>query len=195
MQRTGRAPASQPRATAAARPTDGEWTVNDYFDRIEQQIARRVQAGAPPRSLWRPPIRVLVASAQPHRGRRGRDRVSQRPKSGPPVSSGGGTGVELVYQAEPTVQSPVVTSASLARTIEIMRQRAAAVGVSGGSFRASGSDQITVRLPAGNNVARATKILGVPRSWSSMTGRPMRSPPAARRSPASSGVRAQSRWR
>lgn len=136
--------------------------MNDYFDRIEQQIARRVQAGAPPRSRRRPPIRVLapalsltvvVAVAIVF--------LSVR-KSGPPVSSGGGTGVELVYQAEPTVQSPVVTSALLARTIEVMRQRAAAVGVSGGSFRTSGSDQITVRLPAGNNVARATKILGVP---------------------------------
>jgi SecD/SecF fusion protein len=135
--------------------------VSDYFDRIERQIVRRVEAGVPRGSRFplrlvfvAPALSVLVVVAivvvflGVHR--------SNAPGSG--VGRGGG--VEFVYQAEPTAQTPAVTRAALERTIAVMRQRAAALGVSGGSFRVSGGNEITVQLPNFKGIARVEKIVG-----------------------------------
>lgn len=119
----------------------------------------RARGGVPPRARWRSPLGILAPALSLVVVAAVVIVFLSVRKSSPPASSSG-TGVELVFRAEPTVQTPVVTHASLARTIEVMRQRAAAIGASGGSFHASGSDQITVRLPAGPNLPRAAKIFG-----------------------------------
>jgi len=133
--------------------------VSDYFERIERQIVRRVEAGVPRRSRWRlrldivvPTLGavVVVAIAVVF--------LSVRGSSSP--SSGASRGIELVYQAEPTPQTPVLTRAAVARAIDVMRARADARGMSGASFQASTSNEITVRLPGVTNIARAERELG-----------------------------------
>jgi SecD/SecF fusion protein len=133
--------------------------VNDYFDRIERQIVRRMEAGVPRGSRFRlrldlaaPALSavVVVAIAVVF--------LSVHGPSSP--GSGAGGGVELVYQAEPTSQTPVVTRAGLARAIDVMRARAGAFGMSGASFRRTGMDQITVQLPGLTNLARTEQELG-----------------------------------
>ena len=64
------------------------------------------------------------------------------------------SGVELVYMAEPTPQTPAVTSAALARTVAVMRSRVVQLGVHGAFFGVSG-DEITVQLLDAKNIARA----------------------------------------
>jgi SecD/SecF fusion protein len=133
--------------------------VSDYFDRIERQIVRRVEAGVPRGSGFRlrldlvaPALSmaVVVAIAVAF--------LSVRGSSSPGSRARGG--VELVYQAEPTPQTPVVTRAALGRAIDVMRARAAAFGMSAASFRTTGGNEITVQLPGSTNLARAEQGLG-----------------------------------
>ena len=76
--------------------------------------------------------------------------------SGSPASSG----VELVYLAEPTPQTPAVTSASLARAVAVIRSRVAQLGVHPASIRVSGGNEIVVRLPGVKNFALAEREVG-----------------------------------
>jgi SecD/SecF fusion protein len=144
--------------------------VSDYFDRIERQIVRRVEAGVPRGSRSRPRLDLVVPALSVvvvaaiavvflsvHGERRSAGAVRQA-SSGSPGSRARG-GVELVYQAEPTPQTPVVTRAALARAIDVMRARAAAFGMSAASLRSTGAE-ITVRLPGFTNLARAEQGLG-----------------------------------
>jgi hypothetical protein len=81
-------------------------------------------------------------------------------RGGRSSGSPGRGGIELVYQAEPTPQTPVVTSAALGRAAAVMRTRLALLGVPGGSVRTSGPDEITVGLPAEQNLARVEAEVG-----------------------------------
>ncbi|MDX6650233.1 MAG: SecD/SecF fusion protein [Solirubrobacteraceae bacterium] len=69
-------------------------------------------------------------------------------------------GVELVYQAKPTPAQPQVTPEAIDRAIEIMRERVDALGVSEPEIQRSGSDQISVGLPAVKNAERAQQQVG-----------------------------------
>jgi SecD/SecF fusion protein len=69
-------------------------------------------------------------------------------------------GVELVYQGQPTPQTPVVTQEALSRAVDVMRQRVDAFGVSEPSIQTTGSNLITVQLPNVQNTARAEKLVG-----------------------------------
>jgi SecD/SecF fusion protein len=128
--------------------------VSDYFDRIERQIARRVEAGAPRGLRLRlrldlvvPVLSVVVVAAI--------GIVFLSVRSSGPRAPGAGRGVELVYRVEPTPQTPAV----LARAIGVLRARAAAFGIPGVSFRTT-RNVITVELPGGTNLARAERTLG-----------------------------------
>src|SRR5437764_11857173 len=68
-------------------------------------------------------------------------------------------GVELVYQAQPTPQSPV-NQTSLNRAVDIMRQRVDQLGVSEPEIQTSGGNQISVGLPNVKDTARAEKLVG-----------------------------------
>jgi SecD/SecF fusion protein len=68
-------------------------------------------------------------------------------------------GVELVYQAQPTQQQPV-TEDALARAIEVMRDRVDQLGVAEPEIQRSGSNQISVALPAVKNLAQAIDQVG-----------------------------------
>ena len=68
-------------------------------------------------------------------------------------------GIELVYQGKPTAQSGV-TQASLARAVDIMRQRVDQLGVSQPEIQTTGGSQITVGLPAVTNTQRAINEVG-----------------------------------
>jgi SecD/SecF fusion protein len=127
--------------------------VSGYFDRIEQQLVHRVEAGVPRRSrihlrlnLVAPAVSVAVALVVVAVF------LSARSGTRSPAPGSGGT-VELVYLAEPTAQVPHVTQAALARTAEVMRERAAAAGDPGASIRVVGSE-IAVRLAANETLAR-----------------------------------------
>ena len=69
-------------------------------------------------------------------------------------------GVELVYQAEPTPQSPEITPESLERAIDVMRQRVDALGVSEPEIQRSGENQIAVGLPDVDNAEQAQEQVG-----------------------------------
>jgi SecD/SecF fusion protein len=69
-------------------------------------------------------------------------------------------GVELVYQAEPTPQQPVVDQASLERAIDVMRDRVDALGVSEPEIQRSGETQISVGLPDVENAEQAQEQVG-----------------------------------
>jgi preprotein translocase subunit SecD len=79
-----------------------------------------------------------------------------RGSSGSPASSG----VELVYVAGPTPQTPSVSSAALARAVAVMRSRVARLGVPGVSIRVSGGNQITVQLSDVKNLALVEPEVG-----------------------------------
>ncbi len=68
-------------------------------------------------------------------------------------------GVSLVYQAKPTKQSQV-TSDSVDRTIEIMRQRIDTLGVAEPEIQRTGADQIDVSLPNVTNADQAAAQVG-----------------------------------
>lgn len=69
-------------------------------------------------------------------------------------------GVELVYQAEPTPQAPVVTQDSLDRAIDVMRDRVDSLGVSEPEIQRSGENQISVGLPDVDNAEEAQEQVG-----------------------------------
>jgi len=69
-------------------------------------------------------------------------------------------GVELVYQGQPTKQTPTVTSDALSRAVDIMRERVDQLGVSEPQIQTTGTSLITVGLPDVKDVARAEKIVG-----------------------------------
>jgi SecD/SecF fusion protein len=69
-------------------------------------------------------------------------------------------GVELVYQAEPTPQQPVVTQESLDRAIDVMRDRVDQLGVSEPEIQRSGENQIAVGLPDVENAEQAQEQVG-----------------------------------
>src|ERR671939_1881330 len=69
-------------------------------------------------------------------------------------------GVELVYQGRPTPQVPRATPASIDDAIKTIRKRTDALGVSEPEIQRSGSDQITIGLPAVKNANRAEQQVG-----------------------------------
>src|SRR5437763_8587491 len=69
-------------------------------------------------------------------------------------------GVQLVYQGEPTPQTPQVTQTALSRAVDIMRQRVDQLGVSEPEIQTSGGNQISVGLPNVKDTARAEKLVG-----------------------------------
>src|SRR5947209_7053699 len=69
-------------------------------------------------------------------------------------------GVELVYQGQPTPQTPHVTQDALSRAVDIMRQRVDQLGVSEPEIQTSGGNQISVGLPNVKDTARAEKLVG-----------------------------------
>src|SRR4051812_2715261 len=68
-------------------------------------------------------------------------------------------GVELVYQAKPT-KFAQVTSDSISRTLDIMRDRVDQLGVSEPELQRSGADQVVVSLPDVKNQQRAIEQVG-----------------------------------
>src|SRR3954449_1518033 len=68
-------------------------------------------------------------------------------------------GVQLVYQGKPTKQTKV-TADSLQRSLDIMRDRVDAFGVSEPELARTGSDQIEVDLPGVADAERAAKQVG-----------------------------------
>jgi len=68
-------------------------------------------------------------------------------------------GVELVYEAQPTKQTPV-TDEALARAIDVMRERVDQIGVAEPEIQRSGDRQISVALPAVRNLAQAIDQVG-----------------------------------
>src|SRR3954470_22764211 len=68
-------------------------------------------------------------------------------------------GVQLVYQGKPTKQTKV-TSESLQRALDIMRDRVDAFGVSEPELARTGEDQIEVNLPGVADAERAAKQVG-----------------------------------
>src|SRR5204863_3430126 len=69
-------------------------------------------------------------------------------------------GVELVYQARPTPQVPKVTPQALDDAVNTIRKRTDALGVSEPEIQRSGTDQITIGLPAVKNANRAEQQVG-----------------------------------
>src|SRR5882762_7928390 len=71
-------------------------------------------------------------------------------------------GVELVYQGEPTPQTPVVTPDALSRAVDIMRNRVDQLGTLDPQIQTSGNNQISVALPDVTDIARAVALVGSP---------------------------------
>src|SRR5918911_2147248 len=69
-------------------------------------------------------------------------------------------GVQLIYQAKPTPQQPTVTADAMQRSLDLMRQRVDAFGVSESSLQQSGNDQLEVDLPGVSNAQRAAQQVG-----------------------------------
>jgi SecD/SecF fusion protein len=69
-------------------------------------------------------------------------------------------GVELVYQARPTPQVPKVTPQAIDDAVNTIRKRTDALGVSEPEIQRSGSDQISIGLPAVKNANRAEQQVG-----------------------------------
>jgi SecD/SecF fusion protein len=69
-------------------------------------------------------------------------------------------GVQLVYQGEPSAQTPTVTADALQRAVDIMRSRVDQLGVAEPQIQTSGSNQITVGLPNVSDTARAEQEVG-----------------------------------
>ncbi len=68
-------------------------------------------------------------------------------------------GVELVYQAQPTKQTPV-TADALQRSIDVMRERVDQLGVAEPELQRSGNNQVSVALPAVKNLQQAIDQVG-----------------------------------
>jgi SecD/SecF fusion protein len=69
-------------------------------------------------------------------------------------------GVQLIYEGQPTAQTPKVTPDALSRAVDIMRQRVDQLGVSEPEIQTTGGNEITVGLPSVSNTARAEKLVG-----------------------------------
>jgi SecD/SecF fusion protein len=69
-------------------------------------------------------------------------------------------GVELVYQGQPTAQTPKVTPDALQRAVDIMRSRVDQLGVAEPQIQTTGNNQITVGLPNVTDTARAEQEVG-----------------------------------
>src|SRR5881392_2938471 len=69
-------------------------------------------------------------------------------------------GVELVYQGEPTPQTPHVTQDALNRAVDIMRKRVDQLGVAEPEIATEGGNQISVGLPNVHDTARAIQEVG-----------------------------------
>jgi SecD/SecF fusion protein len=69
-------------------------------------------------------------------------------------------GVQLVYQGQPTPQTPHVTQAALQRAVDTMDQRVNQLGVSEPSIATQGANQISVGLPDVQNTKRAEELVG-----------------------------------
>ena len=68
-------------------------------------------------------------------------------------------GVELVYQAQPTKQTPVTPDA-MKRAIDVMRERVDQLGVAEPEIQQAGANQISVALPAVKNLGEAVAQVG-----------------------------------
>jgi SecD/SecF fusion protein len=68
-------------------------------------------------------------------------------------------GVELVYQAQPTKQTPVTPDA-MKRAIDVMRERVDQLGVAEPEIQQVGGNQIGVALPAVKNLGEAVSQVG-----------------------------------
>ncbi len=69
-------------------------------------------------------------------------------------------GVELVYQGQPSAQTPKVTPDALQRAVDIMRSRVDQLGVAEPQIQTSSGNQITVGLPNVSDTARAEREVG-----------------------------------
>ncbi len=69
-------------------------------------------------------------------------------------------GVELVYQGQPSAQTPVVTQDALQRAVDIMRNRVDQLGVTEPQIQTSSGNQIVVGLPNVSDTARAEQEVG-----------------------------------
>ncbi len=69
-------------------------------------------------------------------------------------------GTELVYQGEPSAQTPHVTQDALQRAVDIMRQRVDQLGVSNPLISTAQGNQISVQLPDVQDTARAEAEVG-----------------------------------
>ncbi len=69
-------------------------------------------------------------------------------------------GVELVYEARPTPQQPVVDVDALDRAIDVMRERVDRLGVAEPEIQRSGNNQISVGLPDVENADEAIRQVG-----------------------------------
>src|SRR5215469_849563 len=69
-------------------------------------------------------------------------------------------GVELVYQGQPSAQTPKVTPDALQRAVDIMRSRVDQLGVAEPQIQTTGNNLITVGLPNVTDTARAEREVG-----------------------------------
>ncbi len=69
-------------------------------------------------------------------------------------------GVELVYQGQPTPQTPHVTQDALTRAVDIMQARVNGLGVSEPQIQTASGNQISVALPDVRDTARAIQEVG-----------------------------------
>ncbi len=69
-------------------------------------------------------------------------------------------GVELVYQAQPTAQTPKVNQSALSRVVDIMNARVNQLGVAEPEIQTDGGNQISVGLPDVTDISRATQEVG-----------------------------------
>ena len=69
-------------------------------------------------------------------------------------------GTELIFQARPTPQNPSINGSDIDRSIEIIRKRTDAFGVSEPEISRVGSDSIRVGLPDVSNAANASQQVG-----------------------------------
>ena len=69
-------------------------------------------------------------------------------------------GVQLVYKAQPTPQTPVITQTAMNRAVDIMRSRVDQIGVSQPDISTYGSNEISVGLPDVHNIAQAEADVG-----------------------------------
>src|ERR1700693_2843079 len=69
-------------------------------------------------------------------------------------------GVQLIYQGEPSSQTPHVTQAALQRAVDVMNQRVNQLGVSEPQISTAGGNQISVSPPAVQNTHRAEALVG-----------------------------------